>query len=56
MPNNARIIGAARSTLSAEQYKAQIGTAISEFGNVTGNQAKQLNAFLAQLDYVKIDV
>ena len=56
MPNNARIIGAARSALSAEQYKAQIKTAISEFGNVTGNQAKQLNAFLTQLDYVKIDV
>jgi glucose-6-phosphate 1-dehydrogenase len=56
MPNNARIIGAARSTLSAEQYKAQIKTAISEFGNVKGNQAKQLNAFLNQLDYVKIDV
>jgi glucose-6-phosphate 1-dehydrogenase len=56
MPDNARIIGAARSALSAEQYKAQIKTAISEFGNVTDKQAKQLNAFLAQLDYVKIDV
>ena len=53
MPEEARIIGAARTEMDAEGYREMVSEAISEFGgkDACGN----LDAFLAKLDYVAID-
>jgi glucose-6-phosphate 1-dehydrogenase len=55
MPSGARIIGAARSTLDADGYRAMIREAILEFAGPQIHSAAQLDAFLAQLEYIAID-
>ncbi|KAF0675254.1 glucose-6-phosphate dehydrogenase [Profundibacterium mesophilum] len=55
MPEGARIIGAARSEMDAEGYRAMIREAIEEFVPEEKRVNAPLDGFLAQLDYVAID-
>ena len=55
MPSTSRIIGAARSDLDRAGYQTLINDAIAEFGGPEKEDAKGIEAFLAQLDYVAID-
>ncbi|MDX8348789.1 glucose-6-phosphate dehydrogenase [Cognatiyoonia sp. IB215446] len=55
MPDEARIIGAARSDLDSTGYRNLIAEAIAEFGGEEKNDSKALAAFLDHLDYVAID-
>jgi len=55
MPEEARIIGAARSDLDSEGYRNLIREAIAEFGGPEKKDTDCLNRFLARLEYVPID-
>ncbi|MDX8353453.1 glucose-6-phosphate dehydrogenase [Cognatiyoonia sp. IB215182] len=55
MPDQARIIGAARSDLDTEGYRWLIADAIAEFGGEEKSDNSALAAFLDRLDYVAID-
>jgi glucose-6-phosphate 1-dehydrogenase len=55
MPPEARVIGAARSDLDSDGYRQMIREAITEFGGKQASDCDQLEAFLAQLEYVTID-
>ncbi len=55
MPADSRVIGAARSDLDDDGYRALIKDAIAEFGGPEKEDAEKLSAFLAQLAYVQID-
>ena len=55
MPNDSRIIGAARSDLDGDAYREMIKAAIAEFGGPEKNETDQVSAFLERLDYVPID-
>ncbi|NOX40519.1 MAG: glucose-6-phosphate dehydrogenase [Alphaproteobacteria bacterium] len=55
MPPEGRIIGAARSEFSAEQFRATLRKSLLEFApSATKNKAK-LDAFLALVEYVSVD-
>ncbi|MEO0502733.1 MAG: glucose-6-phosphate dehydrogenase [Pseudomonadota bacterium] len=53
MPDDARVIGAARGDMDADAYRAFVGDAVAEFVGDTSQD--DLNAFLQRLDYVTID-
>ncbi len=55
MPENARIIGAARSDLDDAAYRKDIKAAIVEFTAEEARPAGDLKAFLERLHYVKVD-
>lgn len=55
MPQGSRIVGAARSELDSAGYRDMIKSAIAEFGGEEAKDAKGIEAFLAQLEYVPID-
>ncbi len=55
MPADSRIIGAARSALDADGYRAMIADAIEEFGGDEKTNKKGVADFIARLDYVPID-
>ena len=55
MPEDSRIIGAARSDLDADGYRQMIADAVAEFGGEESKNTKGLKAFLERLDYVAID-
>lgn len=55
MPENARIIGAARSELSREAYQAMIKDAIAEFGGEENEDSAAVEKFLETLNYTAID-
>ncbi|MEL6551335.1 MAG: glucose-6-phosphate dehydrogenase [Pseudomonadota bacterium] len=55
MPRDARIIGAARSDISAEEYQELVRDGIKEFAEKACAEHKDLGAFLERLDYVAID-
>ncbi|MCX8227360.1 MAG: glucose-6-phosphate dehydrogenase [Sulfitobacter sp.] len=55
MPENARIIGAARTDMDADGYRAMIAEAIAEFNAGFDHKKGQLDAFLTRLEYVTID-
>ncbi len=55
MPAGSRIIGAARSEMDADGYRAMIADAVAEFGGEEARSTKGLRAFLQQLEYVAID-
>ncbi|WP_373636657.1 glucose-6-phosphate dehydrogenase [Yoonia sp. BS5-3] len=55
MPEDSRIIGAARSDLDAAGYRQMIAEAVAEFGGEESKDSKGLDAFLERLDYVAID-
>uniref|UniRef100_UPI0040484CAD glucose-6-phosphate dehydrogenase n=2 Tax=Yoonia sp. TaxID=2212373 RepID=UPI0040484CAD len=55
MPENARIIGAARSDLNREAYQAMIKDAIAEFGGAEKEDSAAVAKFLETLNYTAID-
>lgn len=55
MPQEARIIGAARSEQSVDEYRAMVRAAIVEFGSMDAAQADALGTFLNGIDYVTVD-
>ncbi len=56
MPNEARIIGAARSTLDDREYRKLVGAAIREYGDAEDQDQASLSPFLDRLRYIAIDV
>ncbi|WP_296425760.1 glucose-6-phosphate dehydrogenase [Yoonia sp.] len=55
MPQDARIIGAARSDMDTAGYRAMIAEAVAEFGGEESYDNNGLSAFLDRLYYVAID-
>ena len=55
MPQDARIIGAARADLDSAGYRDMIRSAIAEFGGAEREDATGLEAFLERLEYLPID-
>ncbi|NRA98753.1 MAG: glucose-6-phosphate dehydrogenase [Rhodobacteraceae bacterium] len=55
MPEEARIIGAARSDLDDAGYRKMIGGALKEFTPEACKDAELVTAFLNRLHYVKVD-
>ncbi len=55
MPRDARVIGAARSEIDADGYREMVRAAIGEFNSDFNHKPSDLDAFLAQLEYVAID-
>ena len=55
MPEDSRIIGAARSELDKKGFQDLIKTALLEFEPSASETPEVLNAFLATLDYTPID-
>ena len=56
MPNNARIIGAARANLGRAGYQDMVRQSINEFGGLACVDTKQFEFFLNLLEYVTVDV
>ncbi|MEO0767289.1 MAG: glucose-6-phosphate dehydrogenase [Pseudomonadota bacterium] len=55
MPADATVIGAARSDMDVEGYRAFVAEAVHEFGGDEPAAADKLEAFLARMAYVSID-
>ncbi|MCU0911001.1 MAG: glucose-6-phosphate dehydrogenase [Rhodobacteraceae bacterium] len=55
MPEDARVIAAARSEMSDAEYRAMIREAIGEFVSKARQDKKAIEAFLKRLSYVAID-
>ena len=55
MPDNSRIVGAARSDMDGDGYRTFVAEAIREFGGGRSCEDGTLDAFLERLDYVPID-
>ncbi|MDW3225680.1 MAG: glucose-6-phosphate dehydrogenase [Paracoccaceae bacterium] len=55
MPQDARVIGAARAEMSDAEYRTMAHDAILEFGDKVSAESDQLTAFLQNLAYVAID-
>ena len=55
MPEEARVIGAARSELDDAGYREMIGEAIAEFGGDEKKDKDSVSAFLERLHYVAVD-
>ncbi|MCV2870098.1 glucose-6-phosphate dehydrogenase [Defluviimonas sp. WL0002] len=55
MPEDARIIGAARGDMDDEAFRSLVREAIEEFGGKAAQEAEALGLFLERLHYVAID-
>lgn len=55
MPEGVRIVGAARSEIDVEAFRAQVREAIASHVGAAKQDPEQIEAFLAILDYVSID-
>ncbi|EAR49398.1 glucose-6-phosphate 1-dehydrogenase [Oceanicola granulosus HTCC2516] len=55
MPEDARVIAAARSEHDDASYRSEIEAAIKEFGGAESKDRKGLKAFLERLHYVAVD-
>jgi len=55
MPAEARVIGAARSAMEDEVYRAETRAAIEEFVAPRHHDAASIDAFLARVGYVAVD-
>jgi glucose-6-phosphate 1-dehydrogenase len=55
MPDQARVIGAARSEHDEASFRAFVLEALKEFARVKGAKASDYKAFVARLDYVTLD-
>ena len=55
MPETSRIIGAARSEMTVDAYRADIDKALKEFVPKEARPKADVTAFLERLDYVAID-
>ncbi|MFS4437592.1 glucose-6-phosphate dehydrogenase [Paracoccaceae bacterium GXU_MW_L88] len=56
MPAEARIIGAARSTMSNDAFRKDIRAAIEEYVPKSERDAEQVEGFLEQVSYSQLDV
>ena len=55
MPDQARVIGAARSDHDEASFRAFVLEALKEFARVKGAKASDYKAFVARLDYVTLE-
>ena len=55
MPENARVIGAARTEMDRAGYQQMIREAIAEFNGDFEHEKAQLDGFIDRLEYVAID-
>ncbi|SHG77560.1 glucose-6-phosphate 1-dehydrogenase [Cognatiyoonia sediminum] len=55
MPEDSRIIGAARSDIDSAGYRVMIKEAIAEFGGEEKSETKAIAKFLDRLEYVPVD-
>ncbi|NBD31308.1 MAG: glucose-6-phosphate dehydrogenase [Alphaproteobacteria bacterium] len=55
IPDEARIIGAARSDMDTDGYRQMIREAIAEFGGPEAKDEKAIDRFLTRLHYVTVD-
>ncbi len=55
MPDQARVVGAARSEMDGDGYRAFVAEAIREFGGGRSCEDGTLDDFLSRMDYVPID-
>jgi glucose-6-phosphate 1-dehydrogenase len=55
MPPEARIIGAARSDMNEDGYRALVRDAIESYVSEGLREAEVIDAFLAQVSYIKLD-
>jgi len=55
MPDEARIIGAARSDMDAGAFRDSVGEAIRTFATASGDSENGLAAFLERVDYLAVD-
>jgi len=55
MPDEARIIGAARSDMDAGAFRDSVGEAIRTFVTASGDSENGLAAFLERVDYLAVD-
>ena len=55
MPDQARVIGAARSEHDEASFRAFVLEALKEFARVKGAKASDYKTFVARLDYVTLD-
>ena len=55
MPADATVVGAARSDMDTDGYRAFVADAVREFGGDQKAPDDQLQAFLARMEYVSID-
>ncbi|MEM1129681.1 MAG: glucose-6-phosphate dehydrogenase [Pseudomonadota bacterium] len=55
MPEESRIIGAARGKMSLKAYRDQVAEALVEFVPEANRSEEQVKGFLAHIDYVKVD-
>ena len=55
VPDNAQIIGAARSDLDGDGYRKLAAEALAEFAGVTDTAAAEVQGFLDMLRYVQLD-
>ena len=55
MPDGARIIGAARSTIDAGAFREQVAASLTEFAPGDAANTEAVAAFMDRLDYVAID-
>ncbi|MBO9451512.1 glucose-6-phosphate dehydrogenase [Tropicibacter sp. R16_0] len=55
MPDTARIIGTARSAISADEFRATVRAAILEQAGEEAEQDDVLNTFLERIDYVAVN-
>ena len=55
MEGGSRVIGAARSEHTADEYRERVADAIREFNTSTECEEGTLESFLKQVDYVHVD-
>ena len=55
MPEDSRVIGAARSEYGTDEYRAEVKEAIEEFVGKEARKPSDVKAFLERIDYVSID-
>ncbi len=55
MPESARIVGAARSAMTTDDFRATVRAAVEEFDKTAARQTDRLAAFLDRIGYVAID-
>jgi glucose-6-phosphate 1-dehydrogenase len=56
MPPESRIVGAARSAMSAEDFRGEVAAALEEFVEADDLRREVVEHFLGCIDYVRIDV
>lgn len=55
MPTDARIIAAARSKFSSDDFRAKVRESLNQFSNLATQTTAAVNDFLGRIEYVSID-